>query len=88
MTPLWLEYNVVTCSTTMPHVQSAYSHSKSTQFMMPGTYECPSGWTGEYYLMSAGGKWDEHSKIYICMDKGPESIPGSAADSTHSVLQC
>ena len=31
---------------------------RSTQIMMPGTYECPSGWMREYYgyLMSHGTK--------------------------------
>ena len=52
--------------------------SRSTHFMLPGKNTCPTTWTMEYsgYLMTA--YHGHHRKTYECIDKDPESIPGSA----------
>ena len=63
--------------------------TRSTQIMMPGTYECPSAWKREYYgyLMTAATLWgDQQTKTYICVDKDPESIPGSGANTSPALL--
>ena len=53
--------------------------------MIPAKIQCPSTWTLEYsgYLMSAY-KGDSHAvdyrNMFECVDKNPDSIPGSASD--------
>ena len=48
--------------------------------MLPAKTVCPSTWTLEYsgYLMAAHKSDDRTS--FECLDKDPESIPGSAND--------
>ena len=57
--------------------------------MIPAKTQCPSNWTLEYsgYLMSAGRAWSHHRHptMYECVDKNPDSVPGSAAN-TYGVL--
>ena len=60
----------------------AFCHTttKSTSFVLPGCYTCPSGWHTEYsgYLMTEwttsnrGGRKDT-----VCIDQDPEDIPGT-----------
>ena len=54
--------------------------SRSRYLLIPGTYECPSGWTKEYegWLMTAHSNHKGRT-TFNCVDKNPESIPGSAA---------
>ncbi len=56
--------------------------------MLPARLTCPSNWTLEYngYLMSARYN-HKHSKTFECVDKDPESIPGSAVDTNGAMLQ-
>ena len=62
------------------------STSRSKLFMLPATVACPTTWTLEYsgYLMT------EHKNHYRnsfeCVDKDPESIPGSAADTDGAIF--
>ena len=62
--------------------------TRSMQIMIPATYECPSGWTREYYgyLMTETHANDRTSKTYIYLDKDPESIPGSSANTSPAVM--
>ena len=52
--------------------------------MIPGTTQCPSGWTREYwgYLTSEGQ--NVYRTEFLCFDSSPESIPGSVADHRSS----
>ena len=54
-----------------------YVSTRLAQVMIPGTYQCPAGWTVEYsgWLMS---KHYTHKgrTTYTCVDKDPEVIPG------------
>ena len=57
------------------------STSRSKLFMLPARDECPTTWTLEYsgYLMAA---YKTHNRIsFECVDKYPESIPGSTANT-------
>ena len=47
--------------------------------MIPAKTQCPSSWTLEYsgYLMSASK--NEHSTMFKCVDRNPETVPGHAA---------
>ena len=56
-----------------------YVTQRSTVYMLPAKYTCPSGWTREYYgyLMSAYHK--QESTQYTCIDSALKSVVGSAA---------
>ena len=53
--------------------------------MIPAKTQCPSTWTLEYsgYLMSDNRIY--HPTMYECIDKNPDSVPGSAS-STNGAL--
>ena len=57
------------------------STSRSKLFMLPARDECPTTWTLEYsgYLMTEANAHYRNS--FECVDKNPESIPGSAAET-------
>ena len=58
-----------------------YVSTRETVLMLPARLECPSFWTLEYtgYLMShANG---HHRTMFECVDKNPNTIPGSAANT-------
>ena len=57
-----------------------YASTRVAVTMIPAKTRCPSTWTLEYsgYLMSAY-KGDSHYRtMFECVDKNPDSIPGSA----------
>ena len=58
-----------------------YAASRGTVLMLPAKSECPSSWTREYYgYIVAQHSTSGQKSTYECMDKDPESIPGSAAN--------
>ena len=58
-----------------------YVSTRSVVYVVPARDDCPSGWTLEYkgYLMTE----NQYSRrnTFECVDKNPESIPGSATDT-------
>ena len=59
--------------------------------MIPAKNRCPSTWTLEYsgYLMSAykGISSNRHYRtMFECVDKNPDSIPGSASDVNGALI--
>ena len=60
--------------------------SRSKHFMLPGKNTCPTTWTLEYsgYLMT--DRINHSKKTYECIDKDPESIPGSHTTNTDGAL--
>ena len=62
------------------------STSRSKLFMLPGNSTCPRTWTLEYsrYLMAA--KKVQQRTSFQCVDKDPESIPGSVASIDSAVF--
>ena len=70
-----------------------FTSNRATVLMVPARFSCPSGWTLEYYgyLMSNNALWQR--TMFECVDKHPESIPGSAADTDgalfyHTEVRC
>ena len=62
-----------------------YAATRETVLMIPAKPLCPSSWTLEYagYLMSAyrGTSGNlQYRTMFECVDKDPDSIPGSAVD--------
>ena len=64
-----------------------YASTRVAVTMIPAKTQCPSNWTLEYsgYLMS--GYRGYTKTMYECVDKNPDSVPGSAAD-TNGALFC
>ena len=65
-----------------------YNSKKSAQVMIPARITCPDDtWTTEYfgYLMTARAS-HKSNKDYICVDKEPDSVPGSAGSSNGALL--
>ena len=62
-----------------------YASTRAAVTMIPAKTRCPSTWTLEYsgYLMSQHTSY--HNTMYECVDKSPDSIPGSAS-STNGAL--
>ena len=56
--------------------------------MIPAKTRCPSTWTLEYsgYLMSSHRDSRHHRTMFECVDKNPDSIPGSASDVNGAVF--
>ena len=62
-----------------------YASTRVAVTMIPAKTQCPSNWTLEYsgYLMSGGVAWSDHRHptMYECVDKNPDSVPGSVSDA-------
>ena len=57
--------------------------------MIPAKTHCPSTWTLEYsgYLMTEARTWSDHFRtMYECVDKNPDSIPGSVSDANGALF--
>ena len=54
--------------------------------MIPAKTQCPSHWTLEYsgYLMSDYRGYT--TTMYECVDKNPDTLPGSAADTNGTLF--
>ena len=52
--------------------------------MIPGTPNCPSGWTREYWGYLVGGKNNYHRAEFVCFHYSLQSVPGSAGDHQSS----
>ena len=70
------------------NVPCAVCHSscRESVIMIPARLSCPSTWTLEYsgYLMSA--RSIHYRQSTACMDKNPESIPGSLSDTNGALF--
>ena len=67
------------------NVPCAVCHTLTTVLTIPARYECPSGWTREYYGYLMSSQHTRHRTTFECMDYNAESIPGSAVN-TNGVL--
>ena len=47
--------------------------------MIPGTTQCPSGWTREYWGYLTSEHLTRYRTEFLCFDSSPQSIPGSIA---------
>ena len=69
--------------------------TRSAQLMIPGTDQCPGGWTSEYtgWLMSE--RYNHKGRtMFVCVDKDAEALPGLGADNSvvallyHASVSC
>ena len=57
-------------------------NGRTNKIMIPSHYECPPGWTREYYgYLMAGYYSHKAATQYTCVDKSLEQIPGSGANT-------
>jgi len=55
---------------------------RTNKIMIPSHYECPSGWTREYYgYLMAGHVGHNTATQFTCIDKSVEQIQGSGSDT-------
>ena len=54
--------------------------SRSKQIMIPGRFTCPDTWTIEYSGWLMSGHQGHYRTMYICLDKNPETVPGTPAN--------
>ena len=55
--------------------------TRSAQLMIPGTDQCPGGWTSEYtgWLMSE--RYTFKRTMYVCVDKDAQALPGLGVEN-------
>lgn len=61
--------------------------TRNAELMIPGTYECPAGWTREYhgYLMSSY-HGHAHPTKFICVDQDADAVKGTSASLNGALL--
>ena len=59
-----------------------YVTQRSTVYMLPAKYTCPTGWTREYYgyLMAQYSIGTHYRSQFTCIDVALKPVPGSAAN--------
>jgi len=90
------EYSTVTDSNSYLHGRHdtdvpcavCYVTQRSTVYVLPAKYTCPSGWTREYYgyLMAQYHTAGHYHNEYTCIDASFKSVPGSAANQNGMVF--
>ena len=65
-----------------------YASTRVAAVMIPAQYTCPSSWTREYYgyLMAAYYGRGHYRSTFECMDRYPQSIPGSIPDTNGALF--
>ena len=65
-----------------------YASTRVAVTMIPAKTRCPSTWTLEYsgYLMSERRSSDRQRTLYECVDKNPDSVPGSVSDANGALF--
>ncbi|XP_033125189.1 short-chain collagen C4-like [Anneissia japonica] len=61
--------------------------TRATELMIPARTSCPDRWTKEYsgYLMA--GYYDHPQRVkYICVDRAPETVPGTSVAQNGALL--
>ena len=78
---------LLSITTTSPVLYVCEVSTRSKHIMVPGTYECPSGWLVEYsgWLM-AGHHGHKGRHEFVCLDKDPETVPGEAGDNDGALM--
>ena len=57
-----------------------YVTQRSTVYMLPAKYTCPSGWTREYYGYLMSNYYQEATSEFTCVDIDFKTVPGSSSD--------
>ena len=87
------EYQTQSGQTALPGVLDhnapcAVCHTRrDVVLVVPAKTECPQSWRVEYtgYLMTSKAT-GQHRTMYICVDKDPDKVPGTASSTDGAVL--
>ena len=61
--------------------------TRSAKLMIPAHYNCPSGWTREYYgYLMTSYYGHKNNKDYICVDKDAEAVSASKKNQNGALL--
>ena len=60
--------------------------SRFKRIMIPGRYTCPDTWTVEYSGWLMAESQGHYRTMYICLDKTPETVPGTEADTNGALM--
>jgi len=63
-----------------------YASTRETVVMIPARLSCPSSWTREYYGYLMAEYYGHHRKMFECVDRNPQSVPGSLADTNGALF--
>ena len=65
-----------------------YTSTRGTAAMIPARITCPSSWTREYYgyLMASYHGRGRSRTMFECVDRYPQSVPGSIANTDGSLF--
>ena len=63
-----------------------YTSTRGTVVMIPARLTCPSSWTREYYGYLMAEKHTHHRSTFECMDRYPQSVPGSIANTDGAIF--
>ena len=66
-----------------------HTSQRISKLMIPGTTACPQSWTEEYegYLMAEHSHDShKHNKVYECVDKDGEVVPGGKASTNGALM--
>ena len=55
-----------------------YVTQRSTVYMIPAKYTCPSGWTTEYYGYLMSNFYKDSTSEFTCVDVSLKTVPGSS----------
>ena len=67
-----------------------YLATRSAMFIQQASYQCPSGWSREYYgymMSDRVGSAREGRKSTICVDANAEVVPGTGANTDPSLAR-
>ena len=61
--------------------------TRSKHLMIPGTYECPKGWTTEYFgWLMTGNERNFGASTFVCVDFNAGLVPGEVANDNGALL--
>ena len=55
-----------------------YVPTRTTLYMMPAKYTCPSGWTTEYYGYLMTERYNHYRTLFSCVDNSIKSVIGTS----------
>ena len=68
------------------NVPCAVCHLPRTVLMIPGIYQCPTGWTREYYGYLVSSHYSHKRSQYVCMDESPEYVAGGQTNQNGALF--
>ena len=61
--------------------------TRSAQLMIPGTDQCPGGWTTEYKGWLMSGHYSHKGRsMFVCVDKDAQALPGTQTNTAGALM--